>query len=1286
MVTQPAPCDPSRLRLLLEDRLPEEEQDALSTHLEECELCREALERMAAETRWWSDVKELATPEPVVDLGGGPIGPATEADSLGTDPITIPNGFLTPVDDSEILGKIGPYEISEIIGRGGNGLVLKALDPALRRLVAIKVLAPELATSAAARRRFAREARAAAAVTHEHVVAIHSVDTAPNGLPYLVMNYVPGKSLQERLDRSGTLDVREILRIGMQTASGLAAAHAQGLVHRDIKPANILLENGVERVKITDFGLARAADDASLSQSGVVAGTPQYMAPEQARGETVDPRADLFSLGSVMYTMATGRPPFRAESTLAVLRRVSDDPPRPIRQINPEIPEWLAEIIGRLHEKDPAKRFQSAIEVADLLGRCMAYLQSPTDQVPPYRRDGAEPPSTARRWALPVAALFLLAIGLGAAEATGVTHFVSTLRIKTSNGILVIDVAEPGVTVDIDGEQVEINGIGPHTFKLSPGPHNLLAAKGGVPIQNEPITIVQGTKRLVTVGLDRTEKAKSQEEYIKGVTRQAEAAEKAKVVARPAANPRELRDLQEQIELLKDQNKRLLARDGAKGDGGVARVRRGDGMLDPSSVTTGGFEASPVPGSSLSPASSSFTAPRVVVGTEASREGRIPVPSLAKTIDRLDAEVASVALTSDGKTLAVASGQSIHLWDLAAAEGGHRIFKGHSANVSCLALSPNSPILASGGLDHTVRLWDMNTGDEVGLLPDIDGIVLSLAFSPDGQTLAVALEGGLVQLYDPVKRSVVRSFPRQDQPVLIVRFSPDGTRLATAGGDDQVAGAGEVRLWDPASGEVKSVLTGHRYTVKALAFSPDGSRLVLGDSAPRGGRGATVHVWDVAKVQQKGTHYLPSGVQALSYSPDGAMFAATLQTGQLYLYETADNEAPTICSQVAHKGAAATALAFAPDSKSLVTAGRDGRVKLWTLAPPAAPAAARPSLPMPRPSAALHEGIGERVWAAVYSPNGRTLAVCSSIDVPEDGGIREGRGELALCDPQTAKIRTTTETAHVLRRAAFSPDSQKLATAEFDRYVSLRSAEDGRVLKTFQGPTEGTNAVAFSTDGKKLAAAGLDGIVYLWDIATGLEITRIKEHGAPVYCVAFGPDGRTLASGGSDGSVVLWDLNRGNVRITLQGHDEPIEHLAFSPDGRMLATAGWDQTVRLWRASTGYPVITFRGHGEPVLGVAFSPDGKYVVSCAGTWGDQMGPGVGEVIVWDVDRRCSLTPPLSYPKRLLGLSFSPTEEVFAAAAWDGSVRFWDLDAVCKRSAVAASPDAAPTTREATTPSK
>ena len=177
------------------------------------------------------------------------------------------------------------------------------------------------------------------------------------------------------MERDGPLDLKQVLRIGIQTAQGLASAHAQGLVHRDVKPSNILLENGVERVKLTDFGLARAVDDASLTQSGVVAGTPQYMSPEQARGEPVDHRSDLFSLGSVLYFMCAAHAPFRASSTPAVLRRVSDELPRPIREINPDVPVWLAEIIERLHAKAPGDRYGSASELAELLEQVLAAVQ-----------------------------------------------------------------------------------------------------------------------------------------------------------------------------------------------------------------------------------------------------------------------------------------------------------------------------------------------------------------------------------------------------------------------------------------------------------------------------------------------------------------------------------------------------------------------------------------------------------------------------------------------------------------------------------------------------------------------------------------------------------------------------------------------------------------------------------------------------------------------------------------------------------------------------------------------
>jgi serine/threonine-protein kinase len=373
----PPTCDHAALDALLADRLDDDSRLAIEQHLDSCSDCRVRLERLAASPELWAQAHESLSS--AADDGDhrassfSSLSSPGESDGPRAEHIL---GFLSPTDDPRMLGRFGGYEISGVIGCGGMGIVLKGLDVALNRYVAIKVLAPHLATSAAARLRFAREARAAAAVVHDNVLAIHAVSEA-NGLPYLVMPYIRGTSLQKRLDAAGPLAATEILRIGRQVAAGLAAAHAQGLVHRDIKPANILLEDGVERLKITDFGLARAADDASLTRSGVIAGTPQFMSPEQARGDSIDARSDLFSLGSVLYALCTGHPPFRAETSFGMLRRITDDAPRAIRELNPEIPEWLVSLINKLHAKNPDDRFESASAAAQLFEQCLAHLQQP---------------------------------------------------------------------------------------------------------------------------------------------------------------------------------------------------------------------------------------------------------------------------------------------------------------------------------------------------------------------------------------------------------------------------------------------------------------------------------------------------------------------------------------------------------------------------------------------------------------------------------------------------------------------------------------------------------------------------------------------------------------------------------------------------------------------------------------------------------------------------------------------------------------------------------------------
>lgn len=277
--------------------------------------------------------------------------------------------FLDPPVRSDAIGRIGHFDIFGLLGQGGMGVVFRGFDASLNRPVAVKVLTPRLASSERARKKFHGEARSAAMINHPNVVTIHAVDHQ-KGMPYLVMECINGRSLRERIRQSGCLTPTETLRIGLQIASGLAAAHAQGVIHRDIKPANIMLEDQVERVKITDFGLALAAlQNSEMTSLETIVGTPAYMSPEQVRGELLDPRSDLFSLGCVMYAMLAGHSPFQGAHALDTVRRVTDEEPRPLVELSPDVPRPLADLIMRLLSKDPGRRPGSASEVAEAIRR-----------------------------------------------------------------------------------------------------------------------------------------------------------------------------------------------------------------------------------------------------------------------------------------------------------------------------------------------------------------------------------------------------------------------------------------------------------------------------------------------------------------------------------------------------------------------------------------------------------------------------------------------------------------------------------------------------------------------------------------------------------------------------------------------------------------------------------------------------------------------------------------------------------------------------------------------------
>lgn len=435
---------PQELSELIRGTLSQADTIRVTGHLDTCENCQSAIQQAATgeipiealvsgihqsappdQSSYWPAIakieKELGalTRDPGDDLGSDVTQTAV---STGNPPPT-DLSFLDPSDDPAYLGKLHHFQIARVIGRGGMGIVLEAFDTHLQRSVAVKVLNPQFQANDIARQRFCREGRAAAAISHEHVVPMYQVAKAHEGdVAFLVMQLIDGNTLEERLRGGQPLDPPEVARIGMQIAAGLSAAHQREMVHRDIKPANIMLESETQRVKLTDFGLARAADDVKLTKTGMVTGTPLYMSPEQTLGDAADERSDLFSLGAVMYEMATGLAPFQAPSAIGVMKRIMDVAPDPPHQINPKVSRPLSDLILSLLEKKPEDRPESASSVATALASVvneygpMSPLQVPAVAASEVKKLSGSYRRLERRWV--VAAWAVAAIGMISLAAT----------------------------------------------------------------------------------------------------------------------------------------------------------------------------------------------------------------------------------------------------------------------------------------------------------------------------------------------------------------------------------------------------------------------------------------------------------------------------------------------------------------------------------------------------------------------------------------------------------------------------------------------------------------------------------------------------------------------------------------------------------------------------------------------------------------------------------------------------------------------------------------------------
>jgi len=738
-------------------------RDDLAEHVGNCPTCQTRLEGLAVGegSELAAVVRDMGDAEPppnsaywaALDKAQAALIDSAVTQGFGVEVPTndVNLDFLTKTDVAGSLGRISTFAVKRVIGRGGMGIVFQGFDASLHRDVAIKVLDPQLASNDVARQRFCREARAAAAMSHDNLVTVFQVDEDPkSGLPFIVMQLVSGESLEQKLKRVGTLTVVEAVRLGMQCAAGLASSHAAGLIHRDIKPGNILLEAGTDKAKLTDFGLARAVEDDKLTRTGFVAGTPLYMAPEQARGDDIDARADLFSLGSVLYESLAGKPPFEGRTPLAVLRRVADEAHVPLSTHNPSVPEWLEDAIDRLLAKYPADRFQSADELSVLFAGHYATMKDLTPlQVPTVEYAG--PRSYSKLWS------------------RGRKNFC----VRTAS--MLATVFSVGV---VTGSVAAWLLVARHRDGSDRSPTALAAAVAEGPDSEAIFPSKAGSVWAVSMSPDG-------DTLVTGI-------ESGRI------NVWDVPGKRLRYELHRDPDDKMSAHTGpvwvveVSADGKAMVSVGDDGTVKSWDLTTGKLTDTLDVKRSVRTAAVGLKGQRVAVGD---RRGLVEVYDLTgsrESVMKYDLETAvlAVAFAPGGDAIAIGGGDGkITLWDVNN-NRKRQSWQASQSPIYALSFSADGKELVTAGWDNEANVWNLADYTRIGQpLPHDEG-VWAVKFSPCGKLIATGSQDGKTRLFDLNDGGkLVQTYARHKASVHSLRFVKDGANLITGSRD------GSVRVW-----------------------------------------------------------------------------------------------------------------------------------------------------------------------------------------------------------------------------------------------------------------------------------------------------------------------------------------------------------------------------------------------------------------------------------------------------------------------------------------------------------
>jgi WD40 repeat protein len=995
------------------------------------------------------------------------------------------------------------YEIRGILGRGAMGVVYEARQKSLGRLVALKmVLAGEMA-GAEELFRLQSEAKALGRLQHPHIVQIFETGTH-DGRPFLALEYCAGGSLADRL-RGVPLAPRPAGELIETLARAIHSAHEQGVVHRDLKPGNVLLAAAPDdqtdllaRLKITDFGLAKRLDQDGHSRTGDIMGTPNYMAPEQAAGRPQDtgPRTDVFALGAILYELLTGGTPFRSATPWETIRLILTEDPVPPTRLQPRTPADLETICLTCLQKDPARRYQRALALADDLRRWLN--GEPVHARPVGRLERLvkwvrrRPADAAVVVVSIVAAVFLLALGSALLEKNLLKSQKDTLagEVSTLEGLKAASVGEVSRLDRVAALMAYAN-----TMSEVQSAHREFR----FPAMREQIA-----RCLPRPGQE--DLRGFEWHYANGLC---DGGKRAFPGLRCVAYPTD--------------GKRLLT---ARSDKTLALIEVATGRV-----------AGEFTGLDAEPTCFAFSPDGTTLAATC-RNGKLALWDVGRggkphLLRGHKGEALHVAAGPKG-LFATCGDDGIKVWGTNANPVEDFALEGHKGRVFATAFSPDGKLLVSAGVDGTARVWDVATQKETRKLREGGGGALAVAFSPGGDLVAVARMDRLrtVEVFDRADWKLKHELHGHAKYVRTLAFGQGG-RLLASGDQD-----GVIRVWDAAEGALRLTLPGHREGVSCLTFPPTPGP---GGYLASVGKDEVVRLWDAtSRPQQRMLGGHDAAVTAIAFSPDSRRLASGDRAKKPVAFVHDVTTGERVPRFPLPHGASLSALGFSADGKRLLAAGSLAGVDVrdWSIeegsakpladlriAPGSAMAVGTDRLAVCTPDGRIrvHDdagkeladlpGHGQKVAALAFSRDGTRLASVGSDGIVRVREIASGRliGE-----------RTVAGNIDCL---ALSADGERLAWAEPDHTMRLWTVGAEAPPLELVGHEGAVNGLSFGPDGRRLASASFDQTVRVWDTFAGREVLRLSLPWSQVNAVAFSPDGTRLAAGGgagNQGEVSIW--------------------------------------------------------------------------------------------------------------------------------------------------------------------